>query len=535
MMDNRSQELQLFRPSVQVENNLEKQAMEHVLESYPPKKYTDSKIINTAIKRCLAFYEAHLTSTLPTIASTDTLKSVISEYDKYVKAFTQQSDYSGTQPLTMVDDNFRRYIRYLIERIATQETINNHEGTPDNSDQLLGECWFCAKRLVQLSQRSEATHRLFPNETVLVVSDSTNPEQAWFHLSLEEHSQERCNAYLRRMDIDSSRREKVLDEKKLLFSIKRLGDVIDPVFKNEFGVSLSCLFNFFHSLASMASPTNASEVICHLQNDLGVDEASALKLLEGFLLRQSTAQHRCDVTKPNRQYQLKHRPILECVHGSEPTLLWSKKQLTDALFESFKQLAFGKIPQEWKTTGVQKAVGKYNKAITKLFEDTVIDAMQKTGWAASRFKSKIGQGKDSISIPDHIGEIDLIAYCEKEQLLVVGDAKVVKSTEEPRMYSDDLDKFIHGSKNYVNQTNTKTNWVMENIPAVSRALESSSDFPDFVSVKQIAPLLVTYYPAFSSHFIDDITCVSLTELICDINENGKWPYPHRYNVDTNHV
>jgi hypothetical protein len=316
--------------------------------------------------------------------------------------------------------------------------------------------------------------------------------------------------------------------------------VIDPVFRDQFGITLTEVLSFAMNLAKSGDPplggfdipfVTEQQITDLLMERSSLTQQQARVIIDGLGLRQSSmaAEGRV-IWKPKQEYRAYSRPFFEFPNPIGTHFTWSKQMATECLRSFYSRLAQKHLPSEWNVGKIPSALTVYEHEITKLFENIVIDRMKDVGLSASRFKSQIGLGADKIDIPDDIGEIDLVAYWEDEELLIVGDDKLVKPTHEPAMFRDDLDKFIGKKKNYVDQVKRKTQWVVENVQDVVRGLSSSHDFPSVLKVKRVAPILVTYYPAFASCFISEVPCVALTELVSDIKEKKEWPYTPTHEV-----
>jgi hypothetical protein len=371
---------------------------------------------------------------------------------------------------------------------------------------------------------------LFPDHTTLKIRPKGELE--WFILTVKDAK--KYEEFQQRVTIDRDSRKNIIDEGKTLYDKNRIVRVIDPTFENEFGIKFTDVISFAFNLAVNVKPPNIGFdvpfVLEQQIKDLLVQGSTltpqqAKVIIDGLGLRQASmvAENRV-IWKPKQEYRAYSRPFFEFPHLTGTHFTWSKQMAKECLMMLYTRLAQMLVPEEWNTRAIRKALADYQQEITKLFENIVIERLKEMGLSASRFKKQIGVGTDKIDIPDDIGEIDLIAYWEDEELLLVGDDKLVKPTLEPATFRDDLDKFIGKNKNYVEQVKYKTRWVVDNIQKVIKGLEASPEFPQALTVKKVAPILVTYYPTFASYFIADVPCVALTELIADINAKKKWPY-----------
>ena len=173
---------------------------------------------------------------------------------------------------------------------------------------------------------------------------------------------------------------------------------------------------------------------------------------------------------------------------------------------------------------VREALEKYAAGANREFENVVIRRLKEEGMSAARFAKTIGRGKAGLPIPADIGEIDCLGFLPRDEVLIIGECKMVKPSNEPATFRDDLDRFLGGKKNYVQQLHKKTDWVRRHIRQVLEALATEQGFPDGITASSLAPILITYYPTIASMFIDDYPCVSLPELMTAFRYQNKWPY-----------
>ena len=139
-------------------------------------------------------------------------------------------------------------------------------------------------------------------------------------------------------------------------------------------------------------------------------------------------------------------------------------------------------------------------------------------------KEGIGIGCARVAIPANIGELDYVGYFAAEQLLVVLEDKMVDCGFEPTYLRDDISSFVDGRKSYAEQIRRKVNWAKENMPAISQGLSSLLPGRPAISPTRLAGALVTLYPTYASYFITDYPCRSLSELMTEFSEEGRWPY-----------
>jgi len=391
-------------------------------------------------------------------------------------------------------------------------------------------------QLVEISILSTQTFSLFPNETKLIVHPKGR--LVWFDLIVE--NAERLELFSRRFNKDIATRKEVIDGDYLLFNSERISRIIDPCFKSELGMTFSDIFEFFNEIIIKSNScdedfdipfVNEQYFINRLHTEINLLPQESKLILDGLCIRESNMLKEGRVVwKPKQEYRAYTRPFFEFPHSTGTHFIWSRQMANECMGKLKSRLVQKQVPPEWNSNEIQKALSNYEQEITTEFENIVIQQLTNNAISASRFKSYIGTGANKVRIPNEIGEIDIIGFWKEENLLIVGDAKLVKPALEPAMYRDDIDKFIGKRKNYVDQIKRKTKWILENLQKITSALPSVNGFPDDIKINRVAPLIVTYYSSFASIFITDVPCVALSELISNIKEQQSWPYSSVHDV-----
>ena len=129
-----------------------------------------------------------------------------------------------------------------------------------------------------------------------------------------------------------------------------------------------------------------------------------------------------------------------------------------------------------------------------------------------------------IKIPSDVGEIDFLGYSEKENFLLIAECKMVQGGSEGRFFRDDIKEFVTSRKSYLKKYNRKVEWLRNNISAAASALASTGLYSMPTEPLTIVTAVITHYPTIAQDFINDYPCVSITNLVLDHEERGKWPY-----------
>lgn len=531
----------IYRPTPESELAVRQEAEAALRKDVAAGTYTKKDEINAILQKHFAFYDEMLKKVIPQIASLAVMDFVLGQYDisfevnkKYDKA--QIIDLSERERWRKLGPDFRRAAKYLAECITMLAPTSPLSVEPEQVVELIDRCWICAEQMVLLSNLSTQTFVLFPDDTTLEIRPEG--EQMWFDLRLNNPGP--FEAYGERIRRDTASRKDVIDELAMVYNQQRLKAVLDGPFKTSCGFGMTDVFQFGFGLNKNTTQPGPgfdvpfvaeSQILGSIQSVLGGTAEEAKRLFDGVALRRDAMLNEDRVVwKPKQEYRAYTRPFFEFPHPTGTHFIWSRNMADECLMMLYTRLVQKHLPSEWEIGDVPKAIEEYAAAITKEFESNVIACLGKLGIVAGRFKSSIGQGGVALKIPDLIGELDVLGYWEKEGLLVVGECKLVKPTHEPATFRDDIAKFTGGKDNYVTQVQRKTKWVLDNAKQVAAALQTVKGFPANVSVRRVAPVLVTYYPAFASLFINDVPCVALTELFADVQRAGSWPYTPVHDV-----
>lgn len=531
----------IYRPTHDAELSVRQEAEAVLRKDVTAGTYTKKDEINAILQRHFAFYDKMLKEALPQIASLEVMDFVLKQYDIscHVNSMYLEGKVNNLVERELwrrLGPNFRRATKYLAECITMLAPTGPLSIKPEHAIEKIDRCWICAEQMVLLSNLSTQTFVLFPDDTTLEIRPEG--DQEWFILRLNNPGP--AEEYGEKIRRDTASRKDVIDELAMVYNHQRLKDVLDGPFKTSCGFCMTDVFQFCFSLNKNTTQPGPgfdvtfvaeSQILDSIQSILGGTADVAKRMFDGMALRRNAMLHEGRVIwKPKQEYRAYTRPFFEFPHPTGTHFIWSRNMANECLMMLYTRLVQKHLPSEWEVGSVPQAIEEYAAAITKEFESNVIACLDGLGIKAGRFKSSIGQGAAALQIPDLIGELDVLGYWEKEGLLVVGECKLVKPTHEPATFRDDIAKFTGGTNNYVTQVQRKTKWVLDNAKQVAAALQSVKGFPANVSVRQVAPVLVTYYPAFASLFINDMPCVALTELFVDVRRAATWPYTPVHEV-----
>ena len=526
----------IWRPSNKIETEIRIRVETLIRSKYRHGVYKERDAINAIIKDYFGFYERILKSTLPKIASFELMTHVLEQYD--VSCNVDINELIGPERKWWANEGpyLRRALKYLAERTLMLWSENPVIEFDESFFDKLDFCMVCAEQLVWLSILSEQTFSIFPEETVLEILPPN--QDFWFDLRIEDA--EKYLASQQRIANDTQVRKQYIDESRTFFNEERIKSHLDEHFEHALGMKISDVFDFISNLNSNVTIleengnmpfVSEEQILAALQQDYALTINQAKVVLEGISLRKSKMlEEGREIWKPKQEYRAYFRPFFEIPHETGVHFIWSQGMARESIHFMYIRLAHKLLPNEWKQRSLNKPLGDYEKQITKEFENIVIENLRKVRLSAARFNKCIGSGPGKLYIPNQVGEIDLLAFCPDNGLLIVGDCKVVKAASEPVHFRDDLTKFVNGKKNYIGQVNRKTDWILGNLKALEKSLQTSSDFPDDIAVKSVAPILVTYYPSFASYFVANVPIVALTELMTSLKSYKGWEFPGQRRV-----
>ena len=195
----------------------------------------------------------------------------------------------------------------------------------------------------------------------------------------------------------------------------------------------------------------------------------------------------------------------------------------EALETLIQGVVFQQFPDEWRTPEIELALAKLDNDRGKWFERIVQKALRSVGYEGLRsIKKLIAQGS-TWHIPDDVGELDYVGYSASQKSLILLECKMTMWTSEPKMWRDDLHRFLNNSRGYAAKFRKKRDWVLANTDVITSSLES--ELKTTVTAQSFSCGMITFSPNIASCFIDDFPCVSLAELIVQLeNGGGCWPY-----------
>jgi len=528
--------VKIARPKVFSEAENKRKADFHLRSKYPTGTYKDTTQINEILNYQVSYFEERVDKALRAISSRFCLHFLFIQYDasKKIEKLYNDNQLSETDREKWRNEcsYTRRAYKFLCERIVMLKPhiFDDCAARETEIPDLYDEAIICAEELIAFSMHSDQTRYLFPEITEFTVLPEG--DDIYWDLSLTD------TRITESMTIDIQKR--VAHDAKIRTSYfsgtafdqdwEKHDEIIGEAFQKMSGMRYATAVR---SLAIIPKMSRANDIgVCFIpQNRLieGIAQnmntavAAVEKVVSGFVLSaENMSSDAKNFWNPKTIYRAYRRGLFEIGDGPSKHLTWSDSMFKESWFMLLISVAYGILPPEWSHPDLQVAVSKLQNACGNWFEQVVLSQVKSLGLQAIRSRKSFGQGQSRIE--SLYGEIDLIAYCERERLLVIGECKMTMSGAEPRFFRDELDDFVRSKKSYASKFQKKVNWLIDNLSEVCKALESTNEFNCAIAPRTVAPIMVTFLPSISKYFIPEFPCVALSEFIVDYKTLGQWAY-----------
>lgn len=522
-------DFEVFRPRVLTERSVLAEEESHFLASTSPGTYRNAQEINAAIQALCKFYTAKLETNLAMMASRGYVEFLLSQYDQSFKI--EMASRGGklsehdSQRWNEVGRVFRRALKYLLERVCSLEPLQ--EPALDGEDLLWATevVQICAEEFVQLCILSDSTYSVFPAETQLTVFPAGSEK-----LYLLEVVNERALQMQERIDIDGLNRSRCMEGRSIDRDLQAQNEYLGEAFLNAHGIdyeeAINVLGHLVDSVDASEGPFNIQffhkdELLSSFSNGLNISGTVLEKVFSGFTITADRLnEDRTVIWNPKRTHRAYRRALFEIPHADGVCLAWCQGMAHEALETLIQGVVFQQFPDEWRTTEIELALAKLDNDRGKWFEKAVARNLASLGTLGrTSLKDVIGQ---HLRIPAGVGELDYLGYLPAEKRLILIECKMTQWTSEPKLWRDDLGKFLNEQKGFAYKFRNKREWVIQNVAAISGAL--SAELQKEVSPERLSHAMITFYPNIASCFIDDFPCVSLAELVIAMEASRSWPY-----------
>ncbi len=522
---------QIFRPRSFVEQALLGQEAQHFYTQVSPGRYTSSSDINAAIQHLCKFYGSLLETNLQKLASRDYIEFLLSEYNASFeiemlarKGKLAQDAAARWQERGRV---FRRATKYLLERVCALRPINQPAINDEELLQATETVQVCAEEFVQLCILSDSTYSIFPDETRLTVFPSGSPK-----LYLFEVLNERALQMGERVEIDGLNRSRVLEGRSIDRNVEAQNEYLVS-FSQAHGIEYKDAINLLGHVVDSVPPSKGpfevqffhkADLLASFATQLGLPEIVLEKVFSGFLITADELNRDPAVIwNPKRSHRAYRRAIFEVPHADGICWAWCRGMAHEALETLIQGVVFQQFPEEWRTPEIELELAKLDNDRGKWFERTAEAALRAAGYEGMCSVKKLQAQGAAMHLPDDVGELDYVGFSPAQKHLILLEFKMTMWTSEPKLWRDDLHRFLNKGRGYAAKFRKKRDWILANVIPLTEAL--STELKTSIKPESFSCAMITFWPNIASCFIDDFPCVSLAELIVDMeNKAGYWPY-----------
>lgn len=517
--------VEIFRASAQYEKAVYKRVKEGVFRAFSPGIYTDKAVIIRVVNLMYKQYYDILDEYLPRIQPRDFVAFLVSEYERYGKV----SDAHKFGKLSGAEEVFwssgpiyaRRAIKHLLELLCRSRMDTRHTArTQERQEEAISMVFIAAEELVSLYMRSDG-YRYVLDEVTLTLDPG---KYTYFHVA-----QDSSNTFDQREAVRDL--AEYVPSPVFLQDVTAHGEVLNASFTEISGLTytdtLGTLQWIINTYSDSARPEAVGgfeweEAVSALTQATGISVLQAERILEGFSLSAENMTDR-ELFRPKQEYRAYRRGFFRDTYNGVNWVFFSRRMASECLTMLVTDVPFRKLPPEWRSPGVSKALDVLSLKAGRWFEKVVVRNLEAAGITGSPSVKALSLNKGhSLKIPADIGEIDFLGFHEEKKLLVIIEAKQVGFATEPRMYLDDLSKFTGGSGNYSTRFIKKYHWILDNIESVEKHFSHKFGLTTRLDVAGYA--MITLYPTIAATKIEEFTCISLSEFMKRCHASRTWPF-----------
>jgi hypothetical protein len=507
----------IFRPRAHVASSLHEEAKRRLLAKFKPGLYEGADTANAVIQEAFGFYERQLRLIAKSIASRDAADFLLHQYDLATDIIHGEGilDLEERREWLQIEPLFKRGIKYILELFCIAQNPESPRVPKSEAIVAAEVAVECAENSVHLAELSSRVHYLFSNSCAVVVHDRDNPRPLTVKFT-GKHADHDLR-FGTRMARDRNNRANFIPLKgQFDLHTDKHAEFLDPAFSDSFGMTYAEFIAGLYATIDGALPVgpNYFPTLFIRRKDLfnrlaesGRPKKALDAMLRGFTVtNQALSEENRVVWNVKQKSRAYRRGFFSFPHSSGEHLAFSRSMAREALIQLVSSVPFQKLPEEWLTPKIKKALADLSHAGSKWFEQTVIDSLLKAGYAGGRAKGKVRTTRGELAIPDDVGEIDFLGFCPSQHEILLVESKMTHSGLEAQYWRDDLDQFVTGKRNYAAQFRRKRVWVTENLPQLCLLFGAPSD-------SILRSHIITLYPNIAAEFLEDITCVSLTEFM----------------------
>jgi len=526
--------VQIYRPSYYSEVKSRTEAEANLRSKFRPGTYSDPATINSLLQHQFAHFSKKLGDLIPKAASRHFMEFILSQFDQAstIEDLNKQGGLNQAEAEKWDDigPRFRRAVKYLAERVVQLQPDEAPEASEELLAELSDQIWIAAEEMVDLYILSDQTFMIFPKDTTVeIYPEGTTP---FWELKLHKT----CN-FSQDVNRDTANRSIFVGPEisTPLLNIDQHDQVIGSALKNAIGASYKEAISVLRMVVdgSQPAPDGFPTLFVHFSNlvDIVSQHTQLLvktveTILNGFTITKAKMESEGrEIWKPKQEYRAFRRAFFEMPHSSGTHIAFSKRMAMESWLQLTLNVVFNQFPVEWRNPSVDSGLAMLSNLAGTWFEKVVEENLGKIGFKGLRsIKKMIGEHQDKVYIPADVGEIDFLGYSENEKLMIIAECKMVQGSYEGKFFRDDMSDFVTSKKSYLSKFSRKVQWVIQNQGAVISALNSSGIYSTAVELGSIATAIITFFPNIAQYFIYEYPCVSLTNLMLDYREAGKWPY-----------
>ena len=509
-----------FRPDQKYESEQYERVKSKVFSIFESGRITKKELI---ISVCQIIYREHELVLEENIRSLDALPLVmfiLRQYEAYQRKSLEYHQFNLSaaedESWTSYAMHARRGIKYLMEYLCRHNNVLL--GTKDDELTRLEDIASLSRIFISIEEMCSTymridSYRFFYDKVELILDKK---KYTYFNVPQDSDPRNKIDIRTERKEIGSR-----IKGRPYGIDIEDHGRVLDPAFSENLGLNYTQLINFLREcINSEANPIGVipkDKVIMNLSKKFNTSIEKATKAINGFTIQAANLENRT-LFSPKQEHRAYHRGFFEFIHKDTAVLFFSRAMAIESLDILINNACYQKLPEEWKNPTIELYLTTLSNKAGKWFEDVVSCNLAEVGINAissvDRYRSK---GK-IITPPDNVGEIDFIGYLEEQNALFVIEAKNVRFNTEPRLFRDDLSKFVTGKKSYASKFSSKCQWVMYNLPTVIDELEKQGVLAR--NIQKVYKIMVILAPSPVEDRISEFSCVNLVKFMT-IMESGR--------------
>lgn len=322
----------IFRPNADIAASLTREYQRYLTARFKPGKYKATAQINDALQSLFGFAEQRLRDALRSLASVAFLQYCLHQYDltDRIEDRNRQGKLSREDAALWrsLGPKTRRALKCLCEYSVRLGPLPDDFPSGASLDERFAIAWHAAEAAVALSELSDQTFLLFPDKTTLRINRVGRDDV--IELRVDGFTDEFAIRVSRSADVE----RKYLPSAPFEFQVDEHAKVLNPAFSKDVGMRWGDAAAALVSLIErMPCETNSFDVpvveresvAFQMSHHFNVSCATAERVLDGFTISKAKmdAEGRV-IWRPNQEYRLFRRGIIEVDTASGLRLMWSR-------------------------------------------------------------------------------------------------------------------------------------------------------------------------------------------------------------------